>query len=318
MKHLLLVRHAKSSWKDESLADRERPLAGRGKRAAKALGVYLEQRDLAIDLVLCSPARRARDTWSLVAKELSRPPAKRKENALYLPSLETLLSTLRETPATVNTLLVVGHSPSLDALLLSGIAELRPEQRARITAKFPTAALAALDLPLRSWRQLGRTPGRLRYLGTAAELAAAAPAAPAAPDAPEQPTKGERPRLSAAMHTREAARLAISSSLTQLRLNAAGAHAGVDPEFAHQLRVGVRKLRVFLRLFRRQVGVARAARLQTELRWLFQSVGKVRELDVFIESVLGTLSVGMGAKAREELSQHVRAVRARLRDKPAK
>jgi phosphohistidine phosphatase len=62
MKRVYLLRHTKSSWKDRSLADRDRPLAGRGRRAAKAVARHLEEERIRPDLVLCSPARRTRDS----------------------------------------------------------------------------------------------------------------------------------------------------------------------------------------------------------------------------------------------------------------
>ena len=75
MKHLLLLRHAKSAWGDPSLADIDRPLAARGRKAAPQMGRELATRGWAPQTVLVSPARRARETWELVAAKLSEPPA---------------------------------------------------------------------------------------------------------------------------------------------------------------------------------------------------------------------------------------------------
>lgn len=155
MPTLLLLRHAKSSRDDPGLADHERPLARRGEKAARRMGRHLAESGLLPDLALCSTARRALDTWRLVAAELGQDVPERLLDGLYLASPGGLLRILRRVPDGVGRLLVVGHSPGLEGLALR-LATDGPEL-ARLREKFPTAALAVLELE-GSWAALG--PGR--------------------------------------------------------------------------------------------------------------------------------------------------------------
>jgi phosphohistidine phosphatase len=149
---LLLLRHAKSSWDEPTLSDRERPLAPRGRRAARALGARLRGRRTRIDRVLCSPSRRARET--LARLELPKKTPVRFEERLYLASARTLLARIRRLRSRDRCVLVIGHDPGLDALvrLLAGTG--RNKARARLSAKYPTGALAELRLPGTGWSEL--------------------------------------------------------------------------------------------------------------------------------------------------------------------
>ncbi len=146
MKRLFLLRHAKSSWKDAALADHDRPLAGRGKRAAKAIGQHMREHGIAPDLVLCSTAGRARQTLERVS-----PGGRVKvERALYGAGADELLARLRKVPETVDSVLVIGHNPGLHELALALARDPPPE----LAAKFPTGALVTLELPDERWRAL--------------------------------------------------------------------------------------------------------------------------------------------------------------------
>jgi phosphohistidine phosphatase len=144
VKRLYLLRHAKSSWKQPELADRDRPLAGRGRRAAKAIGRHLRDAGIDPELVLCSPARRARETLERIEPALGRG-AVRVEPALYGASAGELLVLLHEVPDTVGSVMLIGHNPAMADLTfdLCGFDE-----------KYPTAALATLEL--HSWATLKR------------------------------------------------------------------------------------------------------------------------------------------------------------------
>jgi len=157
MRTLHLLRHGKSR-RDVGAAvdDRDRPLAPRGKRAATALGVYLAQERLVPDLVLCSSARRALETWERVAAQLPHPPRLRREDALYMASPDALLARVREVDDTVRSVLLVGHNPGLLELAAS-LASPDADSVRRI-GKFPTAALASFALARGGWRALA--PGR--------------------------------------------------------------------------------------------------------------------------------------------------------------
>jgi phosphohistidine phosphatase len=151
-KRLYLLRHAKSSWKQPELADHDRPLAGRGRRAADAIARYLSDQAIAPELVLCSTARRARETGERIQSALGTAPI-RHEPGLYGASAASLLERLRTVPDSVASVLLIGHNPALEelALDLSGPSP----QRRDVEVKFPTAALVTLALPISSWRDLG-------------------------------------------------------------------------------------------------------------------------------------------------------------------
>ena len=156
VKRLYLLRHAKSSWKDATLADHDRPLAGRGRRAAKAIGRHMREQGIEPQLVLCSTARRARETLERIEPALGRRAVK-VEPELDGASAEELLARLRRLPGRVESVLVIGHNPAVQELAcrLAGSA---PDS---LRAKYPTAALAAFDLRVESWRALDRGCGEL-------------------------------------------------------------------------------------------------------------------------------------------------------------
>jgi phosphohistidine phosphatase len=138
---LLLLRHAKSSWDDSGLADHERPLAPRGRRAAKLIAEHMRSTGVEPELVLCSSAVRARETLDLVRPALPSS-AVSIEDELYAASAEELLTRIRRVSDTVGSVLVVGHNPDLQQLAL--LLASRGDGLERLEAKFPTAALATL------------------------------------------------------------------------------------------------------------------------------------------------------------------------------
>ena len=149
---LLLLRHAKSSWSDPDLPDRERPLAARGRRAAAALGARLARRRLAIDRVLCSPARRTRETLALLALEPTIPVDY--GETLYLASARSLLARLRRLPPRVRSVLVIGHDPGLEHLARLLGERGQAQAMRRLSEGFKTGALAELRVPEDGWRTL--------------------------------------------------------------------------------------------------------------------------------------------------------------------
>jgi phosphohistidine phosphatase len=112
---LVLLRHAKSDW-PEGVPDVERPLADRGVREAPIAGRWLRDNVPRIDLVVHSPAKRAADTWALVAAELGYSPEVRVDVRLYSEPVDTLLQVVTTLPADAHTVLFVGHNPELSAL----------------------------------------------------------------------------------------------------------------------------------------------------------------------------------------------------------
>jgi phosphohistidine phosphatase len=112
MPRLLLVRHAEAGA-PASEGDRERRLTAQGRADAARMGIYFRASGLVFDLALVSPARRACDTLDMILRELPQKPARDLEASVYNASVDTLRDLLARTPASVKTLLIVGHNPGL-------------------------------------------------------------------------------------------------------------------------------------------------------------------------------------------------------------
>jgi phosphohistidine phosphatase len=114
MKILTLVRHAKASWNDSSLSDRERPLNARGEKDAPEMGQRIVAHDIRPSLIITSPAVRAWTTAKIISKEVSYPiECLQRENSLYLASLDGLLDAVMAQDNGFNNLMVVGHNPGM-------------------------------------------------------------------------------------------------------------------------------------------------------------------------------------------------------------
>jgi phosphohistidine phosphatase len=157
MKELLLLRHAKSSWATPGMADFDRPLSKRGRRAAASLARFFDAEGLRPALVLSSDARRTRETLDLIRDSLGGRVAIHLEPKLYLADPSTLLERLGAVPDNVPSVLIIGHNPGLQdfALELADAAgSAGTEAAARMENKFPTAALARFRLKVDRWRDL--------------------------------------------------------------------------------------------------------------------------------------------------------------------
>ncbi len=172
MKTLLLLRHAKSSWDDPGLEDFDRPLAPRGEQAAPVMAGYLERKGLRPDLVLCSPAARARQTWALVAERLGNGIPVKELQGLYLGAPSRLLEAIRRVPDKAGCVMLIGHNPGMEhlAMALAGPGS-KPKALAKLQAKFPTAALAEIAFDAASWRDIGHGGGCLKRLVWPKDLA---------------------------------------------------------------------------------------------------------------------------------------------------
>jgi phosphohistidine phosphatase len=174
---LVLLRHAKSAWPD--VPDHERPLARRGIRDAPVMGRWLRTTGHVADQVLCSTARRARETWQLAQTELGATPPVTFDDGVYQGSATQLLDLIRRAGA-AGTLLVVGHDPAIPqlALNLADATTRAPLSHAppsvmvdRMRAKFPAAAVAVLEFT-GSWDQLAPETARLKCFITPRDIPA--------------------------------------------------------------------------------------------------------------------------------------------------
>ncbi len=160
MKRLFLLRHAKSSWADDSIGDFDRPLDERGERAAAAIAVLCRQIGLAPDHVICSPAARTRATWARLAAEGVPAGQVDFEDRVYGAAPAALAQLLTKLPQDAAEALIVGHNPGLENLALWLAAGADPA-RSEIGLKFPTGALVGFDLELDAWRDLDAGQGRV-------------------------------------------------------------------------------------------------------------------------------------------------------------
>jgi phosphohistidine phosphatase len=158
-RRLYILRHAKSSWDDPGQPDHERPLAPRGRRTLPVIVDHMAAHDIRPELVLCSSARRTRETCEGIAPSgevlIERP--------LYDSSCEQLIERLRRLPAETSSVMVIGHNPAMQmlALKLAGTRGTPASgQLAEIERKFPTGALATLRLHC-EWTALAAGCGEL-------------------------------------------------------------------------------------------------------------------------------------------------------------
>ena len=170
MRTLYLLRHAKSSWKDEGLADRDRPLAPRGERAGQAMARHMRRAGVRPSLVLCSSAVRARSTLDLVASGIGRPFESLVEDELYGAGAPDLLARFQRVGNETTSVMVIGHNPGLEdlAVLLAGDGD--GDALAQLQRKFPTGALATFDLADTAWSELGRGQGYLAAITVPRDL----------------------------------------------------------------------------------------------------------------------------------------------------
>lgn len=151
---LTLVRHAKSSWKKAGIADFERPLAGRGKLDAPKMGKRLAAKGIKPDLIVTSPAKRARKTARLMAEELGIAKASIKEEPeIYEACVTVLLAVVRDFPDGVHHAMLVGHNPGLTELANLFLPEPLED--------LPTAAVVSILFPCHHWKEVEAGEGKL-------------------------------------------------------------------------------------------------------------------------------------------------------------
>jgi phosphohistidine phosphatase len=151
MKRLNLLRHAKSSWDDPVERDFDRPLNGRGRRAARRMGEWLKESGLRFDLVIASPALRIRQTIEGVESGLGRKLSPLFDKRIYMASAAALFDLVRETDDARESLLLIGHNPGLEDLLLLATEEDTSALRAEAAIKYPTATFAGIEMDVESW-----------------------------------------------------------------------------------------------------------------------------------------------------------------------
>jgi phosphohistidine phosphatase len=166
---LSLLRHAKSSWKNPTIPDHDRPLNSRGKADAPLMGKAMAKHGLVPDLVLCSTARRTRDTLDLVLPELKAEPKIVYEDGLYHGTPQEMLAILQNVPASASQVLLVGHNPELESFALDLIGSGPKQMKDRLEAKLPTAGLIVIRFLTGSWSGIEVNVGKLELFLTPRE-----------------------------------------------------------------------------------------------------------------------------------------------------
>jgi len=154
-KTLFLVRHAKSSWSDPSLSDRDRPLNKRGRRSAPDMGGRLALKGHQPDLIISSPAKRARMTAKIIAKELGYDKSEiMTDERMYFSGVGGMLTLLEGVDDRYHKVMIVGHNPAMTSLMNS-LCDASVDN-------MPTCAVAVIDYKMMSWSALRSIEGDLQ------------------------------------------------------------------------------------------------------------------------------------------------------------
>ena len=158
MKTLTLLRHAKSGWDDPVARDFDRPLNAKGQRAAQVVGRNLRAISPGFDRIVASPALRVVQTIEHVGRGYGEALSAEWDRRLYLASVASLLDVVQEQAVGVDRLLLVGHNPGLEELVLSLVPSGSNPARGDVEEKFPTASVAVMTFDAGDWSdvQVGR------------------------------------------------------------------------------------------------------------------------------------------------------------------
>ncbi len=155
MKTLTLLRHAKSGWDDPVARDFDRALNSRGMRAAQTVGHHMRNLGLSFDHVVSSPAVRCVDTLDGVWEGYGRTLHPNWDRRIYLASGVTLLDVVHDQPDDHARILMCGHNPGLEDLILMLVPEGNDEAlRDDVEEKFPTASIAELEFAVDRWADI--------------------------------------------------------------------------------------------------------------------------------------------------------------------
>jgi phosphohistidine phosphatase len=164
MKRLITFRHAKSGWDQPALRDFDRALNDKGKRAATTMGRHMRQLGMGFDTVIASPAVRVAETLDAMFDGYGKRPTVGWDRRVYLASAPTLIEVVQEAPDTAETIMLAGHNPGIEELVLrlstdAGEEEIRA--RDEIGEKYPTASVAELTFDVEHWADVDEGRGHL-------------------------------------------------------------------------------------------------------------------------------------------------------------
>ncbi len=165
MKRLILFRHGKSDWSSAATRDFDRPINERGQQGSRVMGKWLRRNNIGFDRILASPAVRVAETIEEAAPEWGSATLPEWDRRIYLASSVTLMDVLRDTDGDPAAILMVGHNPGMEDLIFDLVPDSPPDDlRARVEEKFPTAAIAVIDMDIASWGEIDNGVGKLVHL----------------------------------------------------------------------------------------------------------------------------------------------------------
>ena len=306
MKHLFLIRHAKSSWADESLADRDRPLNNRGEQQLQPLGKALQRLEVFQSSdVFASDATRARQTArGILPADL---PADRFhiDPGLYTFDFKRLLEWLKKLDDSIERVVVIGHNPALQELA-DWLAKHAP-------MALPTASFLHIRLPGKHWRKLDKNSGTLEHF-----------LIPRNYSYREFERKHRNPikrPASGAINDLPATLQLQAERLKQLE---PGVILGLDDEFLHQYRIALRRSRALAEAIAEVSGTTRLRPAVAQLKRHARATGRLRDLHVFLadlpalcpdtpelRAALETWAGGKAASRQKRLAKRLGSVRYR-------
>lgn len=166
MRRLFILRHAKTEPGEPGKDDRDRALVERGQRDAGQIGAYMTKHGFVPDRVVLSPARRVQETWKYLTETLKPAPGASTDDQVYEATADDIAAIVAATAPPVNSLMVIGHNPSLHEVAVALIATGDIETRERLREGLPTAGLVVIDFPLDDWSKLHPQSGRIERFVT--------------------------------------------------------------------------------------------------------------------------------------------------------
>jgi phosphohistidine phosphatase len=173
MRRLYLFRHAKTENAEPGKPDRGRVLVERGRKDAGRIGAYMATHALIPDKVLLSPAARVQETWKYMASEMRPAPGAATSDKIYDATSHDMFAMITATAASAQSLMIVGHNPTLQEVALMLIASGDVEARERLREKLPTSGLVIIDFPFDDWSKIHPQSGRMERFVTPRSIVAA-------------------------------------------------------------------------------------------------------------------------------------------------
>lgn len=297
MKHLILIRHAKSSWEDPTLADNERPLNPRGEQQASAVATGLQRRGAFAGTVYASPAMRAQQTLASLSHALPGLALKsraHREPALYNFDAKALINWLVHANPDAESITLIGHNPALEQLA-QRFTDNAPD-------RLPTLGMLHIALPIDSWKEMenlkqdGELVDRLIPVDASHALFKRTLAGQ-----PKLDQKLKDKKLRKRLPTLLQHRYALVRALEP------GVIAGEDPEFLHQYRINLRRSRAVAEAIKAMTPVPKLKKALKRIKKRAQATSELRDLDVFLQDVADTPELPhLGATLRRWLRDEAR------------